>query len=177
MKSLAPLTALMVLIACAPPSFDPETCDEGVTVGDCAPDVVGQDLDGNDVALSDFQDEALIAVFGEMWCPLCQILATELEPLWQDHGGKGLTVVMVLDQDFSGDSASPEEAQSFADEFDLTFPVIVTEESLSEDYEYGVQRPRSFVLDDDLLIRHRTSGYRPGTFEDLRSEALDLLPE
>jgi len=175
MKSLFPLLAL--LAACAPPTFDVATCDEGVTPGDCAPDVHGQDLDGNDVVLSDFGDDALIAVFGEMWCPLCQILAGELEPLWQERGGDGLSVVMVLDQDFNGNSASSEEARTFADEFDLTFPVMVTEEALSEDYEYGVQRPRAFVMDGDLLIRHRSEGYRPGTFEDLRSEALALLPE
>ncbi|MCP4871743.1 MAG: TlpA family protein disulfide reductase [Proteobacteria bacterium] len=177
MKSLPLLAVVLALSACVPPTFDPATCDEGVTVGDCAPDVAGQDRDGNEVALSDFQDEALIVVFGEMWCPLCQILATELEPLWEDHGDKDLTVVMVLDQDFNGNSASPEEATTFAEEFELTFPVIVTEETLAEDYEYGVQRPRAFVLDDDLLIRHRSAGYRPGTFEDLRTEALALLPE
>ena len=175
MRPLLSLAIAASLAACAPPDFDPETCDVGVTVGDCAPDVAGTDAAGVEVSLGNFEGDAVIAVFGEMWCPLCQFLAEDLQPFYEDHADKGFEVVFFLDQDFGGESAEPDEVATFVEEFGLTYTVLASDEADSEEYEYGVQRPRAFVLDRARMIRERTTGYRPAVWDDLTEAALDQL--
>ncbi len=177
MRSTSPLAlALLLVTGCAPPTFDPETCSEGTRVGDCAPGFEVLDEDGQAVRLSDFEGEVVVAVFGEMWCPLCQELSVELEGLWQERQADGLVVIAVFDQDASGDTPEPDEAADFAGFFDLSFPILIDPEGeISERYDFGLQRPEAFVFDRKQLIRHRSSGNMPGTFSDIEAEATSLL--
>ncbi len=52
---------------------------------------------------------------------------------------------------------------------------VDVDEEILEAFEFGVQRPRFFVLDSSGVIRHRGSGYTPTTADRIRSEVEALL--
>lgn len=90
-------------------------------VGDRPYEFVLQDLEGQNVALSQFIGRPILVNFWATWCGPCRIEMPEIEAVWQEYKDEGL-VVLALDQD-----ESAEDVQAFFDEFGLTFTPLLDE--------------------------------------------------
>jgi cytochrome c biogenesis protein CcmG/thiol:disulfide interchange protein DsbE len=139
------LVALVALLAYGLAQNQPDRAvDEALAHGerDKAPELVLPKLDGSgDVALADYRGKVVVLNFWASWCDPCKDESPLLES-WhrrmEDRGGLVLGVDML---DLTG------RAQSFIDEFDLTYPQLKDKDGKGLE-KFGVaQYPETFVID------------------------------
>ncbi|HSP00272.1 MAG TPA: protein disulfide oxidoreductase [Thioalkalivibrio sp.] len=117
-----------------------------------APQLVGLDLDGQEVSLADYRGETVLVHFWATWCRICRLEQDSIEFL--SHSWQVLTVATQ-----SGDAQELREHMS-ANE--LTHSVIVDADGQLA-ARYGVRGvPASFVVDGDGEIRFRETGFTTG---------------
>ena len=81
-------------------------------------------IDGNDIALKDYQGKAVLVVNTASQCGFTGQYA-DLEKIWDEYTDKGLVVLGVPSNDFSGqEPGSDQEIAKFTQEkYDVSFPM------------------------------------------------------
>lgn len=98
-------------------------------------------LDGGTMASSDIKGKPVVFNFWASWCIPCREEAPTLEAAWRKYKDQGVVFVGVNVQD------SVEDAQSFVDEFGLTYPSI-RDTDLKLWTQFGVRGlPETFFVD------------------------------
>jgi thiol-disulfide isomerase/thioredoxin len=82
--SLALLTAVAFACSGRPPNL-----------GKPAPDIVGKDLDGKTLRLSDYRGKVVVLTFWGSWCPPCRALIPHERELVRRHQGKPFALLGV----------------------------------------------------------------------------------
>ncbi len=92
---------------------------EVLKVGDKAPDFVLEDMEGNKHKLSDYEGEGVFLNFWGTWCKPCVKEMPAMDRQFTEFEDQGVNVlaVNIAQSDF--------EVQSFADRFDLSFPIAI----------------------------------------------------
>lgn len=60
-----------------------------------APDFTVQDVNGNNVSLSDFKGKPVVLNFWASWCPPCKAEMPDYEKMFQQYSSKGVVFLMV----------------------------------------------------------------------------------
>lgn len=103
-----------------------------------APGFVLQDLEGNSVALDDFQGRPVVLNFWATWCGPCQIEIPSFSQFADDNPD-----VVVLGVAMDG---SPEELTRAAQEMGIRYPVVLANPEIKE--AYGVTTlPTTVIID------------------------------
>ncbi len=79
---------LLAAVACTSSSRD-----KGV--GKSAPDIVGEDLDGNPLRLSDYRGKVVVLTFWGSWCPPCRAMIPHERELVERLQGKPFALLGV----------------------------------------------------------------------------------
>jgi len=86
-----------------------------------APDFIVQDIDGNDVKLSDMLGRPVVLNFWASWCPPCRAEMPEFDQLYGELGEKvSFMMVCVVD----GSRETRESGWAFIEENGYVFPVF-----------------------------------------------------
>ncbi len=64
-------------------------------VGKVAPDIVGEDIDGTKIKLSDFRGKVVVLVFWGTWCPHCMAMLPQEREFMKRYEGKAFTMLGV----------------------------------------------------------------------------------
>ena len=141
----------------------------GLQVGNLAPEFNVFDLDGKEVALSDFKGQAVMVNFWASWCAPCRIEMPEMERAYEQYKDQGF-VILALNQDESPDVVE----DFFYNEMGLSFTPLLDENSVIAN-DFGVYgfNPSSFFIDRDGVITARHIG--PLTAGQLDSFITDIL--
>ena len=132
--------------------------------GSSAPDFTLSTLDGRSVLLSQFQGQPVVLTFSASWCPPCREEAPFQQALHRQHPELVILLVDSNEQD--------RVVQRFADEFGMTFPVLL-DRSGSVYRQYGIFGiPTSFFIDPGGIIRHVLVG---ALTVEVAAEALPLI--
>jgi len=101
-----------------------------------------RDLSGKELKLSDFRGKVVLLNFFATWCGSCVWEMPEMEKLYRAYKDKGFTVLAV-----SLDFAGPGKVKKFAEQRNLTFPIVMdTDKAVAK--EYGlVGPPLSYLID------------------------------
>ena len=127
--------------------------------GQPAPDFTLKTLDGNTVTLSKLQGQPVLINFWASWCTPCRAEMPEIVRVYEAHKADGL-VVLAINMTFQD---SLPEAQAFAKEFHMPFPVLLDDTGAVARDAYRVPvLPMSFFVDRKGVIAHRQIGAMNG---------------
>jgi cytochrome c biogenesis protein CcmG, thiol:disulfide interchange protein DsbE len=116
-------------------------------VGRVAPDFRLRDLEGTEVALSDYRGRLVVLNFWASWCIPCRDEAPLLGETQTRYAGSGLAVLGVVFQD------DPGPAQAFMARFALDYPGLLDPGGRTA-IDYGVAGiPETFLIDGEGMIR------------------------
>jgi len=114
------------------------------------------DLHGNQVNLGDYQGKVVLVNVWATWCPPCQAEMPDLQAYYAANREKGF-VVLAID---AGDQCS--EVLSFANEYGLSFPILLDPQSEVVKRMTIYDYPTSLILDRNGVVKNVHMGlYKP----------------
>jgi cytochrome c biogenesis protein CcmG, thiol:disulfide interchange protein DsbE len=119
--------------------------NSSLKVGGSAPDFELTSLRGENVRLSQFKGRPVLLSIGATWCPDCR---AEVPLIQEVHEHYPELVILLIDSNESQDVV-----QRFADEFGITYPILLDRSGeVSKAYQiYAI--PTEFFIDADGIIR------------------------
>lgn len=129
----------------------------GYREGDVVYNRVWTDQHGQVVNLHQFYGYVTVLSVGARWCPPCQQAARTSPQLLEQHKAQGVVLVEHLREGLNPEVfATPEDAQIWAEQFELQYPVVI------EDFPLVVMStPTYYILDRELRVRNVYEGF-PG---------------
>ncbi|MDX9721268.1 MAG: TlpA disulfide reductase family protein [Myxococcota bacterium] len=122
-----------------------------ISRGEAAPNFVLRDLQGVEHELEQYRGKTVLLAFMAPWCTVCGLEASNLVAVSDDDPDKVVLGLMI-------DYSSPAEAQAFVEEHEISFPVLLGNESVHR--AYAVKSfPTLYVIDEEGAIRHAVVGY------------------
>jgi peroxiredoxin len=123
------------------------------SVGDTAPDIIAQTLDGKPLSLADFRGRFVLLEFSATWCNPCRGEIPDLKEMYNRYGKDGRLVIVSLSID-----NMPYAPKQFANEFSLAWPqgFVGPDGNAVNDFgvdEYGV--PSMWLIGPDGKILSR----------------------
>lgn len=127
--------------------------------GRLAPDFMLPALDGTEVSLSQLSGQPVLINFWASWCIPCRDEMPELVRVYESHKAEGL---MILGVNLTY-SDSVHSVQAFANEFNITFPVLLDEEASVAGKIYQIPGlPTSVFVTQDGTIERIQVGVMSG---------------
>ncbi len=125
---------------------------ETVKVGSVAPDFVLKDLEGNEHRLSDYRGKGVFLNFWGTWCKPCEREMPYMDNQYDYYKNHGVEVLAV------NIAESKIAVESFANELDLSFPIVLDKDKQVLN-AYGVDPlPTTFLINPEGKVVHITSG-------------------
>ncbi|WP_174733411.1 redoxin domain-containing protein [Mesobacillus harenae] len=113
-------------------------------VGEEAPDFTLKDLKGKEVTLSEFKGKKVMINFWATWCPPCKAEMPAMQELYSKTGGELEIIAVNLD--------SKNNVAGFADENELTFPILLDEQDSVNQVYSVISIPTSYFLNEQGII-------------------------
>ncbi len=135
--------------------------------GNVAADFTLQDLNGNNVRLSDYRGKVVLLEFWATWCPPCRASIPGIEKLYNDYKNKGLVVLAV-----SVDEDGWDQVRSFISSNGISYTVLKGDNDVEKNYQVRTI-PMMLILDKDGRISKRYLGF--GNEEDLDKDVKAIL--
>ena len=119
-----------------------------LAVGDQAPNFELQDMNGENVKLSDFEGQGVFLNFWGTWCPPCKKEMPFIEKHFKEFTDKGVQVLSV------NIGESKFKVDTFVQQYGLTFPVLIDEnKSVSRNSYNVVPLPTTMLIDEHGVIQ------------------------
>lgn len=145
---------------------------EGLDIGDIAPDFELVSADGEVYKLSDFRGQVVLLNFWATWCGYCREEMPMMQDMYEEYGNGGLAIFAV---DVGETKA---EVESFMQELGLTFPALLDQDKrVYRNYNKSNGIPQTYIIDKNGIIRD----YVPGSFasliraKEVRDKVVELL--
>lgn len=122
-------------------------------VGYAAPGFTLRNIDGNWDSLSNYKGRVVILNVWATWCGPCRIEMPSLESLYRRFRSEGVAVLAV-----SIDKGADDAVKSFANEYQLSFPVLLDSEGQVERLYPTFSIPATYVIDKDGLVVAKVDG-------------------
>lgn len=123
-----------------------------ITVNQPAPDLTLQDLDGNQVSLSDYRGEVILLNNWATWCPPCKEEMPEFNQYYNSYKDQGFQVIAV-------EAGDPEQqVRAFVEENGIDFIILLDPKNLSLKTYQNQSLPNSFVIDREGNLRLAWTG-------------------
>jgi len=140
--------------------------------GFSAPDFTLEQLDGNQVTLSDLRGKVVVVNFWASWCPPCRAEMPAIEKVYRAYKDLGLVVLGVNTTNQDSEAA----AAAFVQEFGLTFPIPL-DRTGSVSAAYNLRGlPSTYFIDSRGVIRSVVIG-GPMSEALIQSKVENLLKE
>lgn len=141
--------------------------------GAIATDFTTRDVDGNTFRLSDHLGKEVILIdFWATWCQPCTAEFPHLQKMYDEERANNFIIVAVS----MDGSDSIAEVPSFAHRNNITFPVVLDEDShIASIYNPRKSAPLSILIDKHGAIATVREGYNPGDEELIYADVRKLV--
>lgn len=137
------------------PNEEMANVQEGIKIGNRAPDFELQSLDGKKVKLSHFRGKKVLLNFWATWCPPCRMEMPHMEKFYEEFKDKDVVVLAV---NLSMTEKSVNDVPIFVKQYGLSFPVVLDENGeVSGNYQV-IAYPTSYIIDSQGVIRNKFQG-------------------
>jgi len=124
----------------------------GLNVGQEAPDFELETLNGEKVKLSDYRGQPVMLNFWATWCPPCKEEIPDMQKFYEEND------IVVLAVNLTDTEMSKKNVQKFADEYGITFPVVLDVDSETSLLYKINPIPTSYMIDKEGMITHKQYG-------------------
>jgi peroxiredoxin len=144
LASVVIITGLLLVAGCG--------LEAAPEIGHPAPDFTLNDLNGNEVSLSDLRGKVVFLNFWATWCPPCRLEMPEMEELYQEYKNEDIVIIGVDLVEYAS------SVRSFVEEngYNWIFVIDTTGEVAADYMVTGI--PASFFIDKDGIIRALQTG-------------------
>ena len=132
-----------------PPS---DLVGEGYQRGDVFPNIELRDQFGDKVSFWQFYGMVIALDISTMWCGPCQGLAAEVDHTWKDYRDQGFIYITMLPEDVEGEVPDRTDLNVWADQFNITAPVLADRPGYSYDIAPDGGWPRILVIGRDMRV-------------------------
>jgi len=125
-----------------------------IVAGNMAPGFSLTGLDGKEYSLGALMERGPVVVaFFKISCPVCQFTFPFLQRLFKLYGGDGATFLAISQDDARA-------TKKFAEEFGVTFPIVLDEEEYPVSNGYGLTNvPTIFLIDTEGVVKVSGMGF------------------
>ena len=138
-------------------------------VGFKAPAFTVRNLKGQRIQLADHKGKVVILNLWATWCGPCRVEMPGMENLYRRYRSQGLEILAV-----SLDKGSSDKVQTFADEYQLSFPVLLDSDGQVESRYDSFTIPTTYVIDKKGMVVAEVDGAKNWESEET-FEALEYL--
>ncbi|CDQ20637.1 redoxin domain-containing protein [Halobacillus karajensis] len=118
----------------------------GLEKGQQAPDFTLQTLSGEETSLSDYRGKKVMINFWATWCPPCRAEMPDMQKFSEKED------IQILAVNLTETESSVKGVQDFADEFGLTFPILLDkDDSVANKYEINPVPTSIFVNEEGKI--------------------------
>ena len=147
-----------------PDELNPTDDAPAARAGRAAPAFTLARLEEGTGSLTDYRGKYVLVNFWASWCGPCRQETPDLQSFFEHNGNREFVILGVNQQE------QPESVQKFADEFSVTYPVLLDRSGeVSQAYGVGRGMPISFLVNPAGVIEDVTFGIL--TDEDLEEIA------
>ena len=126
---------------------------ERAEVGYLAPDFKLKNLNGNYENLGSYRGGIVVLNFWATWCAPCRVEMPSFEKLYRRYRSEGLTVLAV-----TLDKNTVTQINSFANEYDLSFPILLDPKGKVEGLYPSMTIPFTYVINHEGRVVARVDG-------------------
>jgi len=137
-----------------------------------APDFTLQDINGNEVTLSDFKGKVVILNFWATWCPPCRKEIPVFIELYKKYKDEGLVIIGI-----SLDREGKKVLIPFVKKFGINYPVLIGTQKVVDAYGGIRGIPTTFIIDKKGKIRKKHIGLPLNPREFFENEFLRIKDE
>jgi cytochrome c biogenesis protein CcmG/thiol:disulfide interchange protein DsbE len=132
-------------------------------------DFTVKDMHGASVQLAGYKGKVILLNFWATWCGPCKLEIPAFVELYDQYKDQGFVILGLL----TDDAPSPEDLRAFVSEYRMNYPILFSQEEISDAFGpiYGI--PTSFFIGRDGSICEKHMG--PATKEDFERTIKSLL--
>lgn len=142
-----------------------------VEAGEQAPNFMLETLSGEKAQLKDFRGKGVLLNFWGTWCKPCKYEMPHLQEAYENYKDKGVVVVAVDIRE------SKLAVQTFADRYNLTFPMLLDREGEVTENTYVVGRiPSTYLINSKgKVIEKKVGPFQ--SVEDVEKAMEKIVPQ
>lgn len=109
-------------------------------------------LDGDNIALADYEGDVIIMNFWATWCPPCRAEMPGLNRFYEAHQDEGLVILAINEEE------AVETVRPFIQANNFTFPVLLDLQGRVAQQYSTRSFPTTFIIDRQGVIQHVQTG-------------------
>jgi cytochrome c biogenesis protein CcmG, thiol:disulfide interchange protein DsbE len=171
-KQIRPTLSVLALLATILAIVSGSSAFAAMEVGQPAPALVVQELDGKTFDLSAVRGKVVVVSFWATWCPPCRTEMPVLDALYRRYHGQGLEMIGLSADRPHDRSDVTKVMQSFS------YPAAMLDDAKVNDFGTPSALPKTIVIDGQGIVRAElTPDQTAVTEKSLSAAVLPLLPQ